>query len=1273
MTALRINESSGSLGSLQIADGFGGFLSGSLVAGPNITISNNGSGSFAITASAETGTAIGEAEDGTYADGLFTDFAIDTPIGTAIDRFNEVLKALAPAPAPSLTNINSLETGTNLFLSFGSSNDQSSETPAYASVAGSAGIASAVDVNGAYNVTTSSNNIRLGAFNGDTHISGVLNSNVIANSQGNNVQNYPAFSFGDSESGVLKLNVNGATIKEIDLTEIYVGSGSSGLGTGSHLDSNGSGFNFFSQPTTGTFSNGNPFNSFQHRTGQFIVSSGSQRLGWNYARVQHVKTGSTVTTNYIEWVNDDNTDQLSSSGNSITFEGSGSIHISGVEYFQSGSAQYKTRVTNAYNYVYDNNNITFSTSNSAEESGSPSFSISAQSKPTIGGSEDHTKVLHVTGSGNITANYLISGSVTAGINVTHPFKSNLSNAGQSTATGILMYNLSNNSTNTTETFRRENFRVVSSSYDTQSSLVDAANVWDSTKHLTASNGSHSNGLQFYNRKLYSPINTLRSGDFRSTADGGKLNNSPSDNPNYSGESGQRTFYRWFRNTTGDTKNDFTITINGSGTTIVPASTALNSGRIRVFVKFPNNGSQETGWLDLANEFVLSNHGDNAGAHTANGSLTFDNSLNATNIVTLGAIGIQNNEYIGLRIEADTSWSGYISQIDVSFGAGTGTITPIPDLDDIDCSDSGVTAALSFGSEKSISGYENVGTVAGFSAVGLNGAYNQTSSSNNLRRAVFDKTTVIEGVLNQDVGAVSPDYVANAFSDANSGSLVLEVNGVNLHTVELTGSYNLVGSGEPGINDGTGGTSFTGNSGFWDLSVWRPAEYDNDVPYYLEIQRTGKYRIHTDDQRDGWNYARVKHVGAWGTRETNFIEWVNDSESQNNNITAAGTSITQFGDDETFHLSGVKYFINPTGSILTRISNIYKNVYSTSNSAISLVSLSNTNAVSIIQSGAGLSSTKTENDGASPLQTLNSSAGSESELLHVTGTIQFSQSTSLSGAFTSITSSPLLNAAGAITFVHPLKNNLTIPTQTANNLLVFTSSDNSNANTNEYFSREDYRIVSGNYSAQSDITTSGNNWDSTISINDNGTYPNFAKGLMVFDGLLISPKKGGNSGDFRNHTEGGVFEGPNGNVNYSSLTHSTREYYRGFLNNTTNDRPSVQITLYGDATLVGKTGDNAAALGSNKNIFVEAKIPGGSKTGWLDLGKPSAGAGNTSDGDGCLSGDLNASISASGTTNTCTFNGITVNGTISGAEYFVIKISAHENWTGYLTRVDVSWS
>ena len=82
-----------------------------------------------------TGT-IGPAEDGTYADGLFTSFISTTPIGTAVDRFNEVLKALSPAPAPDLDIINSAETGVTSFLSFGAS----SAVGGYTNVAASAGL-----------------------------------------------------------------------------------------------------------------------------------------------------------------------------------------------------------------------------------------------------------------------------------------------------------------------------------------------------------------------------------------------------------------------------------------------------------------------------------------------------------------------------------------------------------------------------------------------------------------------------------------------------------------------------------------------------------------------------------------------------------------------------------------------------------------------------------------------------------------------------------------------------------------------------------------------------------------------------------------------------------------------------------------------------------------------------------------------------------------------------------------------------------------------------
>ena len=825
----------------------------------------------------------------------------------------------------------------------------------------------------------------------------------------------------------------------------------------------------------------------------------------------------------IEWVNDSDANTLSSSGNEIDFVGSGSIHLSGVEYFQSGSAKYRVKVDNAYRNIYDNNNITFTTSESATVSSGESFSLSNQTKPTINTSagEDHTKSLFITGSSSITANYFIDGAVTAGVNVTHPLKSNLSNSGQATVSGILMYDRSNTSTAQNETFRRENYRIISGSYNTQSSLVDGSNVWDSSVHMTASNGGHSNGLQFYRDRLYSPTQTLNSGDFRNTSDGGSLDNGPNENPDYSSETGQKTFYRWFKNETGSSKRDLSLVIQGSGTNIVSSETLLDSEKIRVFIKFPSNGSQSTGWLDISSDFVLGEYGDNSGANASESSSnTFNSSLNATNEITLGVIEIGDDEYIGLRIEADTSWAGYISNIEVTFGAGAGTITAIPNLDDIDCNQDGTDANLSFGSSKSITGYTNVGTTAGFSASDLNDFYETSSSSNNLRRSIFALDTNIEGNLNEDVSQVTNgskiNHQANSFSDANSGSLKLEVNGSVVHEVEITGSYNLIGSGDPG--SGTG-TSLNGNgSGFINLSVWKPAIYSNGVPDYTEIYRTCNYRVHTSDQINGWNYARVIHTIGGADRETNYVEWVNDNNADA--LSSVGVGLTAFGDDSFSYLSGIKYFNSPTGSILARIGNIYKNVYSDSSSAISFTSLTNASGTKIIQSGSGLSSTKTTVSSTDSLQTLNTDTNSQNELLHVSGTISFSRSKSLPGAYTTGYS-----CAGAMVFDHPLKSNLTLSTQTTTNMLVWTPSDTSNANTNEYFTGESYRLVSSSYSAQSDITGGSNNWNSQRSVNDQASYPEHATGFIVYDTYLLAPKDGGSSGDFRSHDDGGSVEGP----------------------------------------------------------------------------------------------------------------------------------------------------
>jgi hypothetical protein len=191
------------------------------------------------------------------------------------------------------------------------------------------------------------------------------------------------------------------------------------------------------------------------------------------------------------------------------------------------------------------------------------------------------------------------------------------------------------------------------------------------------------------------------------------------------------------------------------------------------------------------------------------------------------------------------------------------------------------------------------------------------------------------------------------------------------------------------------------------------------------------------------------------------------------------------------------------------------------------------------------------------------------------------------------------------------------------------------------------------------------------VNDNGGNPSYATGFLIYNSKLISPKKGPVLGDFRDSSESGDLTSPLGNPNYSSLTNPTRHYVRYFKNNTTNDTPQVTISIRGDATLVAANGANVGSLGANKNCMVQVKIP--EKTGWLDTARASAGSGNISNGDGSLSGDIDETIDGSGNSNICSFNGETVDGTVSGAEYIIVSVIASENWTGYISRITVSYS
>ncbi|MAF24418.1 hypothetical protein CL634_02410, partial [bacterium] len=1235
-----VTIATGSSGAVTIAAGGGdiSIVSGSSTVSnvttlnlSNLGIVNDlGSGTVAITGS------IGDAEDGTYVDGLFADFNTTTPVGTAVDRFNEVLKALSPAPAPDLDNINAAETGVFSKLSFGAA----SSVGGYTNVGSSAGYGSAVDVNGSYQVATASSNIRMATFAGSTAVTGTLNSDVSPSNYSNGNTNYTTSSFGDGDQGVLRLMVNGSNIKEIDLTVGSIGAGTPGSGTGTYVNANGSGFIVLSQTGSAVFEDASTLAFFQHRTGQYTVSTDDQRDGWNYIRVLHVLTGSTKQTNYMEWVNDSNNDALAASNETIdSFDLGDGLYLSGIQYYISGTASYKVDVSNAYRNVYSGS-VSFNTSD---------CSVSSQVIPALntGAGETSLSVLKVTGSAEITATTLLNAGITVSTDVTHPLKSNLSGGGSVTSDGVLLYTASNDSTVLLESFKRENYRITSASYDTQASVTAGAAAWDSTLHLSGA-ANQTDGLIFYNQKLYTPTNSLLSGDFRNSSDGGSITYAPTANPDYSGlTSGTKTFYRYFQNTSGDITRDISIDIDGSGT-IVQQGSANNTTRLSLLFKLPDTGVYQTGWLDLTQDFVTGSYSNGDGCLV--GSL--DSSLDAVNIATFGTQSIGSNEYITMKIEADAAWTGNVDDITVSFGAGTG-IAPseAPALDDIDCDDSGTAVKLSFGSSQAISGYTDVGTTAGFSAVDVNGAYIQTNSGNNLRRAVFDGSTVIDGTLNEDVSSNGSSYAANAFNSGAFGSIKLEVNGAIVRTVDL-------------VSFGAGNSLNANDSGFTSVLAGTPGEYSgNSVPDYTLIYRTGTYQVGTSDQRDGWNYARVIHSVGGSDTETNYVEWVNDPNSDA--LTTGNETFDNFGSDATlFYQSGVKYFITCTSSFAYSSSNVYKNVYSRSSTAVTSPTRDNISVTQIAVNGSGVSNSTNANYYSSLPNLDTAVADCEQQDINVTGSITFGESTSLVGPYG--TGYYTASISGRVS--HPMKSNVTTDTSDKANFLVFSASQNSTLYTLEYFDDENYRLQSGSFANQASLAGSG--WDPSISMNDAGETP-YYDGLLIYNGYLVSPKTGAmGDGDFRSVRDGGSLQAPDSNVNYSSLGLEERNYTRYFENNTTNDVPQINLMLTGSATLVARNGPNSGVLGANNNFHCAVKIPG--KTGWFDLARASAGAGNISNDDGGLSGDLTAAITSDGVLNICTFNGQTQDGTTSGAEYVLVRFTTHENWTGKISAFKVGY-
>jgi hypothetical protein len=564
-------------------------------------------------------------------------------------------------PSPDTDNIDVNDTGAAAKLSFGASLIKSGYTNVSA-----LGGSTAVNANGVYSISSFSGNIRRGVFDGNRTIDGEINEDV--SSSGNS---YPANAWGSGKANVgeLKLELNGTVITActIDLTT---------FGSGNALNSNNTGFVNVTQATVGADSNNLPDYRYFYRTGSFQINPADQRDGWNYVRVLHDIDGGTnvFETNYAEWVNSDSSTisftALTIDNGSFAQGSTPPNQLSGISYFTSAQANFSLTAANVYKYVYSNSGSAISfptTTNSTVQSitvngtgvVNGTVNSSSRSLPNLDTSvaTAYDENIEIESSFDFDINKSIPGSLqtaTLSCRVNHPIHGNVTSSTQ-TSSSPLIYTVNDTESSLVENFSAESYRLQSGTYANQTDINGGS--WDSTQSLIGANVGHNSGLQFLDSNLVAP-----NLDFsNSTSLVGPVNN-----PDYSTATGVRTFYRKFENTTSNSQFGFELRIKGLGTNIVDNTTTLTTNNVKVFAKIPNtSNSQTTGFMDLALPFNTGQTSDNDGCHQGTFTSAVSNSGTGTsNNVSFGTKFLSPGDFVVIKIEADSSWTGSLNRIEI---------------------------------------------------------------------------------------------------------------------------------------------------------------------------------------------------------------------------------------------------------------------------------------------------------------------------------------------------------------------------------------------------------------------------------------------------------------------------------------------------------------------------------------------------------------------------------------------------------------------------------
>lgn len=607
---------------------------------------------------------IGAAEDAEgYTDGLFTDFVTTTPIGTAVDRFNELLLNLVPPSAPALSDWTGTKTGgVNGKLSFDKDYTISGYTNANDTTLS---IPSPVGLDAEWNASGKRLSIYSDSYTQD--LTGTLNDQVTTNTASPTA--YVAKSFGDANKGNLYLLVNGVTVSNVDLTNL----------SAQNVLTSGSGLNV-TAATSSKFPIGTTFDQFQNRTGTWIVKSNDANIknGYNYIIAKHISTSPSFNRilDRFDFIIDDNSDATVISDPTVSHDLFGSKFLSGVEFYTGGVITYGAKIDNLYKNTYYklNDAITYTDrstiGNSVETQGTPdttNYVLTTSRTNGLGncsGDESlQVALTSITFSVNSQVrrfNDAISLNLTARRTVSKDLRLLQTTGGDVTVSNVYLDSFNTPASgDEIEYFNDESKRLKgTNAYNTYG--VISTNGWDSTQSILNSDADHENGLQVITGKLVYPQH-----DFNVYGSLTTNKNFGDADLAYNSCVGVRTYVRWFRQVLPTTAN-FVMKISGSGTFIPVSQSFTNtSNQIKVEIKAPGVSSQVTGWLDCYDDFATDQWADGKGARNA--TTGSGRAMGVNWGLTIGTKNTSDTSgYMILRITVPLDWTGEITQIEFNF-------------------------------------------------------------------------------------------------------------------------------------------------------------------------------------------------------------------------------------------------------------------------------------------------------------------------------------------------------------------------------------------------------------------------------------------------------------------------------------------------------------------------------------------------------------------------------------------------------------------------------